>query len=202
MIPPWGAGHTIHTSGHARRDEIARWLSWVQPRHVLPIHGERWHLAQHRELLASVGYTPEQVFEINSGQCLRLEPDTGRTEVFPGGAGPSLVLTGTQVWSQNEPAIRARRKLARFGSASLVVLWDERRSRPSGAVCVATQGVFSEAECAALEREVAREVEVVLRDGPDRPRDQWIEAGRLALRRSIRSRSGTKVSCNCRLLPT
>ncbi|MEE2829539.1 MAG: ribonuclease J [Myxococcota bacterium] len=202
VIPPWGAGHGIHTSGHARRDEIARWLSWVQPRHVLPIHGERWHLAQHRELLASVGYSADQVFEVNSGECLRLEPDTGRAQLSPGSAGPSLVLTGTQVWPQGEAAIRTRRKLARFGSASLVVLWDERRSRPSGPVCVATQGVFAEAECAAQEGAVAREVEMVLRDAPDRPRDQWIEAGRLALRRSIRARSGTKVPCNCRLLPT
>jgi len=61
--------------------------------------------------------------------------------------------------------------------------------------------VFSEENRDEMERAVSKEVSGVLRGGPKRPEDQWIEAGRLALRRAIRSRTGTKVTCACRLLP-
>ena len=40
----------IHTSGHAKRDELKMMLSLVKPAHFIPIHGEYRHLVKHGQL--------------------------------------------------------------------------------------------------------------------------------------------------------
>jgi ribonuclease J len=201
VIPPWGGGPVIHTSGHARRDEIAEWLSWVRPRRVLPVHGEEWHLSHHRELLDELGLSAEQILTCHSGDRLSLDVDTHEVEIGEGIPGTPMARTGSLLWSMGEIALRERRKLAHSGSATVVILWDEGRERPRSRVGVVTQGVFAESRREEMELAVSKEVSSVLFDGPDRPKDQWIEAGRLALRRAIRTCTGTKVSCASRLLP-
>jgi len=201
VLAPWGAGPEIHTSGHARRDEIARWLSWVKPRYILPVHGEEWHLSHHRTLLDDLGLEPEQILTGHSGERLALDIDSGEVSLQDGVPGEAMAQTGSLSWPMGEIALRERRKLAIYGAATLCILWDEERSLPRGPVGVVTQGVFSEENRDEMERAVSKEVSGVLRGGPKRPEDQWIEAGRLALRRAIRSRTGTKVTCACRLLP-
>jgi ribonuclease J len=201
VLAPWGAGPQIHTSGHARRDEIARWLSWVRPRFVLPVHGEEWHLSHHRDLLDSIGLEPAQILTSHSGERLVLNVDSGESEAFEGIPGQPMARTGSLLWPMGEIALRERRKLAHSGAASLSILWDPNRSHPWGPVSVVTQGVFREDGREEMELHVSKEISSVLSVGPKRPEDQWIEAGRLALRRAIRSRTGTKVSCACRLFP-
>jgi ribonuclease J len=200
VLAPWGAGPDIHTSGHARQEEIARWLSWVQPRFVLPVHGEEWHLSHHRDLLDRLGLRSDQILTSHSGERLLLGVDSGLVDCDGGVGGSAMARIGTQLWPMGEKALSERRKLAHSGAATVTLLWDSSGSRPLGPVAVATQGVFQKAAEEEMEASVSKEISMVLSDGVRRPRDQWVEAGRLALRRAIRSRTGTKVACTCRLL--
>lgn len=48
-------GHRLHVTGHAGREEIARMHSVINPRHVLPVHGEAVHLDAHGAIASSAG---------------------------------------------------------------------------------------------------------------------------------------------------
>jgi ribonuclease J len=44
----------VHVSGHPRRDELRALYGWVQPRHVMPVHGTPTKLEAHAELAESM----------------------------------------------------------------------------------------------------------------------------------------------------
>lgn len=191
---PWDAGPALHCSGHGQQDEIARWLSWVRPRAVLPVHGGHWHLQRNRDLLGRLGIA--QVLRARSGDRVVVDPSTKEAEVQPGRPGGPDLVVGNQRWAAEEPALRQRRSMARSGCATATVPWDGRRA---GTPIVATLGVFAQVGRSGAEAEIAREVGSALR------RREWTngpelqEEARLALRRAVRRLSGTKVAAEVRL---
>ena len=50
VIDPENAGAIIHVSGHPRRDEIEKMLSWVKPKSLIAVHGERLQQAAQANL--------------------------------------------------------------------------------------------------------------------------------------------------------
>ncbi|GHC25849.1 ribonuclease J [Aidingimonas halophila] len=51
-----GESHpALHASGHPGQEEIRQLYAWVNPRHLLPIHGEQAHQTTHRDLALQLG---------------------------------------------------------------------------------------------------------------------------------------------------
>lgn len=50
--------HDIHVSGHGGAPEIRRMYKALQPKYVVPVHGEPLHLKAHADLAKAEGYTP------------------------------------------------------------------------------------------------------------------------------------------------
>ncbi len=65
----------VHVSGHAGRDELKRMIELVQPKFVVPIHGEYRHMALYRELAKSAGIPYEHVFFPEIGGVLEFTAD-------------------------------------------------------------------------------------------------------------------------------
>ncbi|MFQ3623797.1 MAG: ribonuclease J [Acetobacteraceae bacterium] len=63
--------HMVHVSGHPARDELRRLYGLVRPRHVVPVHGEWQHMAEHAALARELGVTPHV---LENGDVLRLAP--------------------------------------------------------------------------------------------------------------------------------
>ncbi len=184
VVPPWGeAGRGIHTSGHGLRDEVREWLSWVRPRTVVPIHGEAWHLAEHRRALLE-GRDAE-VLSLRSGGAVLLRD--GRATVVPAEAPPGFSAgVGRELWAPDEPALRDRRRIARTG---VVVAKVRRRD-----VSVVTVGVFPSADQEAVERELEAAVRAeVEKPGPHT--EDLAHRVRLTLRRAVKARTGDRVEC-------
>lgn len=195
--PPWDGSAQLHTSGHAKQDEIARWLSWVKPRHVLPVHGQPWHLHRHREFLRSQGVPDDRVLRTRTGERLTLDPDTGETWTEDADAGEQVFLSGRSAWMASEPALRERRKMAQVGSVVAVVT--SGRDGPEAAV-VLSQGVFAHVDRAGIEAELESELVAGLRDRnlPFAAADP-AETARILLRRLVKSRTGTKAVCRVQI---
>ena len=52
----------IHASGHGYAEELKLMLNLVQPRYVMPIHGDYKRIHLHAQLAEAVGIDPDDVF--------------------------------------------------------------------------------------------------------------------------------------------
>lgn len=63
----YGKLATVHVSGHGSRDEMQAMIQAVQPKYLLPVHGETRHLYLHARLAESIGLAADNVFIMNNG---------------------------------------------------------------------------------------------------------------------------------------
>ncbi len=63
----------IHTSGHAKQEELKLMLRLIKPEYFMPMHGEYRMLKQHKDLAISCGMDPDKVFIMQNGDELILD---------------------------------------------------------------------------------------------------------------------------------
>jgi ribonuclease J len=107
----------VHVSGHPGRPELALMYKWIRPKIILPVHGERRHMAEQARFALEQG-VPKAVVQEN-GTMLRLSPG-GPTIVGQERAG-RLVLDGDVILPADGTTINERRRLASFGQVSVAV---------------------------------------------------------------------------------
>ncbi|CAO1663589.1 ribonuclease J [Salinicola sp. NYA28a] len=64
----------LHASGHPAREELRQLYRWIQPKLLLPVHGEASHQEAHRELASELGIEVPQL--VKNGAVLALEAET------------------------------------------------------------------------------------------------------------------------------
>lgn len=199
VVPPWGEGsHGLHTSGHGHSDEVGEWLDLVQPRFVLPIHGEPWHLIQHQSALARrVG--PERLLSLRTGQTLELDVSTDVVTHGEAKTTQQWVAYGGAVFPARDPALSTRRKAGQSGAATVVVPW--RDGRVAGTPVVHALGLVAVVETSSLERRLGLTMhrKLSLWDPID-DEGEASEKARLTLRSIVRREVGSKPPCLARLL--
>jgi ribonuclease J len=60
----------VHTSGHARQDDIKLMLSLIKPKYYLPVHGERYMRVANGKIAQVMGIPEKNVFSIPNGGIL------------------------------------------------------------------------------------------------------------------------------------
>ena len=65
----------IHTSGHAKKEELKLMLSLVKPKYFMPIHGEYRHLVKHAQLALDMGLPEEHVLLVEDGAVIWARED-------------------------------------------------------------------------------------------------------------------------------
>jgi len=113
----------IHTSGHARREELKLMLSLVKPRYFIPIHGEYRHLVKHARLALDMGIPKERVLIATNGDTLCFENGNGRIgePVHTG----KILVDGKGVGDIGDTVLRDRRKLSSHGMVIVLLIVDE-----------------------------------------------------------------------------
>ncbi len=175
----------VHVSGHPGRPELAAMYRWIRPKIVVPVHGERRHLAEQARFALSKG-VPKAIVQEN-GTLIRLAPD-GPAVLGHERVG-RLVLDGDVILPADGPTINERRKLALNGLVTVAVALD-RRGAPVGDPQVVAEGLPVEEDREAFLDEVADAVAKAVRGGTDRQKLK--EAVRLAVRRAATRWTGKK----------
>ena len=113
----------IHTSGHAKREELKLLLSLVKPRYFVPIHGEYRHLVMHAQLAYDMGIARERVLVAEDGDMICFENQGARLEgrVHTG----HVLVDGKGVGDVGETVLRARRRLSGHGVVIVLLVLDE-----------------------------------------------------------------------------
>jgi len=114
----------IHTSGHARREELKLMLNLVKPKYFVPIHGEYRHLVRHAKLALDMGLPESNVLIVEDGTVIRFEDQTA-TLGEPVAIGRILV-DGKGVGDVGETVLRDRRRLSGHGMVIIFLIVDKK----------------------------------------------------------------------------
>ena len=116
VVDPENAGEIIHVSGHPRRGEIEKMLSWVKPKALVAIHGERLQQVEHAKMHDnSIVPINGQIIEISSDGALATK---GYVE-----AGLQVV-DFDRVVDLDHSAVAERRKLSFNGAVMVSLVYD------------------------------------------------------------------------------
>ncbi|RLB78380.1 MAG: ribonuclease J, partial [Deltaproteobacteria bacterium] len=99
----------IHTSGHAKQEELKLLLSLVRPKYFIPIHGEVRHLVRHIQLAAEMGIPRENLLLATNGSVVCFEDQAAW---FEGSVSTGRILVdGKGVGDIGDSVLKERRRL-------------------------------------------------------------------------------------------
>ncbi len=171
----------VHVSGHAHRDDLADWLSWITPRAVIPIHGERRMLVAAADVAAGAGIPRERIYLLDNGDRLTLQDGEGQVEVAAVPAG--RVYFDSRPELVEATVVRDRRQMAEEGFVVILVS----SVRRDAEIFVVSRGVAGDPE--EIGGEVRRAARGVLARATleEREDPEWLRAEiALAARRACR----------------
>lgn len=114
-----------HVSGHACQEEIKLIYSLVKPKFAIPAHGEFRHLAEHKQLVKSLGYKDENVFILKSGNVLSLDREKGR--IIGNVPSGDVYVDGLGVGDVGNVVIKDRQQMSEAGVLVVNVVVDRAR---------------------------------------------------------------------------
>ncbi len=103
----------IHTSGHAKQDELKLMLRLIKPEYFMPIHGEYRMLKKHRELAISCDVKEDNIFIMNNGDTLIMDNNS----VHPGSSvtAGDVYVDGSRIGEIGSVVIKDRKLMSRDG---------------------------------------------------------------------------------------
>lgn len=107
----------VHVSGHASAGELLYCYNIVQPKHVLPVHGEYRHLIANAKLAIETGIDPERVLLGDNGTVVDL--CDGVATIVGGIETSSVYVDGSSVGLVTERHLQDRLVLSEEGFISV-----------------------------------------------------------------------------------
>ncbi|WP_094979757.1 ribonuclease J [Rhodococcus pyridinivorans] len=112
----------VHVSGHASAGELIYCYTIIEPRHVLPVHGESRHLRANADLAVSTGIPADNVLTATNGTVIDLHEGRARTT---GQIPINLVyVDGHTVGGTTDELLAERRTLGEEGVVTVTALID------------------------------------------------------------------------------
>lgn len=174
----------IHVSGHARRDDLARFYQAVRPAISIPMHGEHRHLTEHVRMATEWGAGTSLLAP--NGTVVKLAP--GVPEIVEHVETGRVYLDGKAHVGALDGVIRERLKLARQGVVVASVVIDDDGDLLSDTE-VRCLGAPEAAEGVRLEDAIGEAIDEAIDAAPRKVRlnDQSVEE---LVSRTIRHKAG------------
>ncbi len=103
----------VHVSGHASQEEVKFMIHLVQPKYLIPMHGELRMLKQHARLGQEAGIPEENIAVVENGQIIEFVNGEMRLgERIP---GDYIFVDGSGVGDVDERIVQERETLGRNG---------------------------------------------------------------------------------------
>ncbi|KKQ90573.1 MAG: Beta-lactamase domain protein [Berkelbacteria bacterium GW2011_GWA1_39_10] len=113
----------LHSSGHAKRDELKLVIETVKPEYFIPIHGEYRHLVLHVRLAQELGIPEQNTFVMEDGYIF--EVFQGKARIAQERADASYVLVdGLGVGDVGNIVLRDRQAMAKDGIFVVILTVD------------------------------------------------------------------------------
>lgn len=116
VIDPESTDEIIHVSGHPRRGEIEKMLSWVRPKSLIAIHGERFQQS------AQAGMHENSIVPVN-GQIMEIDKD-GNIQTKGHVEAGLQVVDFDRIVDLDHAAVSQRRKMSFNGAVLISLVYD------------------------------------------------------------------------------
>ena len=119
--------YSIHTSGHAQREELKLMLKLVKPKYFMPVHGEYRMLKLHADLAVKMGSVPkERTFVCDNGDVLAMyKGEVKRIKHLDIG---TRYIDGKDINGIDDTVIKDRKRLGNDGLVSVVIPIDAKNN--------------------------------------------------------------------------
>jgi ribonuclease J len=166
----WGAkvvhrgNALVHVSGHASAGELLYLYNILQPRHVMPVHGEIRHLRANADLALMTGVPPNRLLLAEDGVVVDLVDGVASiVGTVPCG---NVFVDGSTVGDVTESSLKDRRILGEEGFISVIVVVDSVTGKVSAGPEIHARG-FAEDQAVfdAVRPHIERVLEQAAADG-------------------------------------
>lgn len=161
----------IHTSGHAKQEELKLLLNLTKPRYFIPIHGEHRMLMKHAELAESTGVPKENICITEIG--LVLEFDKSGLHVTDRVTSGQIFVDGLGVGDVGNIVLRDRRQLSSDGIVVVVVTINGKNGEVMAGPDIVTRGFVYVRESEQLIEEARDKVRQVLNECEGQGIKEW-----------------------------
>lgn len=129
-----------HVSGHGGRPDIQRMYKLLNPKYVVPVHGEGLHLVEHANVAKSWGYKP---LRLKGGHKLVLAPGDAHVaeHTYPHGAN---YVDGLNILNSEALPIKERKKMSYNGVVSAALAVRRSNGEWVGDLTLSTKGLIDE----------------------------------------------------------
>jgi ribonuclease J len=110
----------VHVSGHPGQPELAKLYDWIRPEVLVPVHGERRHMAEQARFAKSHGVKSSLVQ--SNGDVVRLAP--GKPAIVGKERTGRLILDGDTIIAADGQTINERRRLSWYGLVAVAFALD------------------------------------------------------------------------------
>lgn len=152
----------IHTSGHAKQEELKLMLRLVNPQYFMPMHGEYRMLTAHKELAMECGIPDQNVFICKNGDQIILTNDG--VEKGPNVTAGDIYVDGNRIGGVGSSVVRERKLMSHDGILLAIVninpLTRELLIKPN----VTTRGFIMVNENLELIDKIERKISQVVRE--------------------------------------
>jgi ribonuclease J len=176
----------VHVSGHPGQPELAALYDWIRPDILIPVHGERRHMAEQARFALAHGVKSALVQ--SNGDVVRLAP--GQPAIIGKERTGRLILDGDTIIAADGGTINERRRLSWYGLVSVAIALDGDDSL-LGEPQIRLHGIPIEQDIDDFLEEASAAAVKAVRDNKG-DYDKLRESIRLAVRRVATSWTGKK----------
>jgi ribonuclease J len=142
----------VHVSGHGSREEIKMILNLVQPKNLIPFHGEYRHQASMIRLAEEMGFPRDCSYSAELGDVIEISDD-GLRKVGSVNAGP-IYVDGIGIGDVGSAVLRDRLQLSMDGTLTVVMAMDSTHKNILTGPEVLTRGFIYVKESEELIRDI------------------------------------------------
>jgi ribonuclease J len=176
----------VHVSGHPGQPELAALYDWIRPQLVVPVHGERRHMAEQARFALAHGVADALVQ--SNGDVVRLAP--GTPQIIGKERTGRLILDGETIIAADGGTINERRRLSWYGLIAVAFALDGDDSL-IGEPQIRLQGIPIEEDREDFIEEATEAATKAIREGKG-DYEKLRESVRLAVRRVATNWTGKK----------
>lgn len=151
----------LHTSGHANEDELKLMIRLLNPKYLMPFHGDYRMLKRHANIGIECGIPKENTFVLKNGDSLSLV--NHKIEKSKSMPGDDIYVDGNRIGEIGSAVLKDRKMMARDGILVVIINVDMKKHELLIKPNITTRGFVLINENEQLIRKIEEKSEAILK---------------------------------------